>query len=339
MYSPIARASLAAAGLVAAACLIPATSFAQRAPARVANLTLADGRRLEVIGLRSWTPAMIQDSLARYAPGESLQSAGSADALRFQLGFADATMTATADRVVLSVREPQDSSLVHYRRMSLDTTAGRRDWSAVSDMILQRDPAFWAMLSTLGQSSAAGDLQITQAGNSRATTRALTRLRELRGDADYREARSVLTSSPNMFDRSVAVLIVGQHPERDDAWRQLAETARESDGMVKSVASEVLASWALRAPRTVDWTPVSAGINAMLNGTSVGELPNMISVLNRTGVGPANASAFLKNGGDMLVTFLDSRLYAQESRALLVRLRGADLGSSQAAWRAWISTL
>ena len=339
MYDRTVRVYLASLGLAIVACLSPASSLAQRAPSHVANVTLPDGRRVEVIGLRRWTPAMIEDSLARYAPDESLGSTDIADALRSGLHFADATMSATSDRIVIAVREPGDSSLVRYRMLPLDTTAGRSDWNDVSDLIVQRNPAFWAMLGTLGQSAAASDLQIVQAGADMGTTRALTKLRALRSEKDYADARSVLLSSANMFDRSVAVLIVGQHPERDDAWRQLMETSRESDGMVRSVASEVLTAWSLRAPRTIDWSASSAGIHALLNGTSLGELPNVIAVLNRTGVGPSNASAFLKNGGDMLVTYLDSREHAREARALLVRLRGGDLGAGQGAWRAWIETL
>src|SRR4051812_34702076 len=50
-------------------------------------------KRLEILGLKRWTLAMIQDSLARYAPHDSLLSHACAAILRGKLHFADAAVT------------------------------------------------------------------------------------------------------------------------------------------------------------------------------------------------------------------------------------------------------
>ena len=56
-------------------------------------LTLPDGGTVEMLGLRRWTIGMLQDSLAKYAPADSLQSHACAATLRYTLHFADAAST------------------------------------------------------------------------------------------------------------------------------------------------------------------------------------------------------------------------------------------------------
>src|SRR4051812_28278239 len=51
-----------------------------------------DSLRLELIGLKRWTVPMIQDSLRRYAPTDSLMSHACAAILRQKLRFADASV-------------------------------------------------------------------------------------------------------------------------------------------------------------------------------------------------------------------------------------------------------
>src|SRR5690348_16960667 len=80
-----------------------------------------DEVRLELIGLKRWTVPMIQDSLRRYAPNDSLMSHACAAVLREKLRFADASAvyytTTTAGMqakpyVAVTVVEPQDSALI-----------------------------------------------------------------------------------------------------------------------------------------------------------------------------------------------------------------------------------
>ena len=98
--------------------------------------------RLELIGLKRWTLGMIQDPLARYAPGESLASHACAAILRQKLGFADAAAQyyspspgSTKGYWAVPVVEPQDSARVRYRELprdSLPTVRSGRQLSSLS---------------------------------------------------------------------------------------------------------------------------------------------------------------------------------------------------------------
>src|SRR5438132_7589526 len=132
--------------LVAAIALswFPVLGRAQRAE----RIVLPSGGTIEVLGLRQWTIPMIQDSLAKYSPGDSLQSHACAAILRYKLHFADASATEIFSRgdappvVVVAVREPQDSALVRYRAVSRDTTLGRSDWAFANRALASRPDLF-----------------------------------------------------------------------------------------------------------------------------------------------------------------------------------------------------
>jgi hypothetical protein len=46
------------------------------------NVVERGGKTVEVLGLRNWTLRMVEDSLAKYAPQDSLHTHGSGDATR-----------------------------------------------------------------------------------------------------------------------------------------------------------------------------------------------------------------------------------------------------------------
>ena len=129
--------------------------------------------------------------------------------------------------------------------------------------------------------------------------------------------------------------------DRDDTWRTLVETMREVDGVAKGVAASVLQAQVLRTPRHIDWGPVHYGIHAMLDGTSLFETSTLIDVLLKTEVTPADARPFLKGGGELLLDHFASGtpMLSQPAHALLVQLRGEDLGPDVGPWRAWIAAL
>lgn len=314
---------------------------------RPSRLTLPDGGTVEVLGLRRWTLAMLQDSLAKYAPGDSLQSHACAAVLRYKLGFADAAsmsfiMDGAKPRIVVSVREPQDSARVHYRVMGMDTTNGRASWHLVTDAMALRPsvfrPAEEGFLSSRLPASVGG---FRSSADSVEGMAILAFLRARTADRDRQTALDVLAHSPNLYDRATAALILANFGARDGTWWALSETLRESDGMVKGIAADVLNSLSERSPRRVRWGPAAKGIHAMLDGTSLFELPQVIGLLTRTGAGPADARAFLRGGGEMLLGYLESSntYLSGSSHKFLVQLRGADLGADVAPWRAWIDSL
>src|SRR3954471_24095654 len=77
----MSRVFIALIGLITAARLAGAQTVLEKAQ-----------MRLELIGLKRWTIPMIQDSLHRYAPNDSLLSHACAAVLREKLKFADAAV-------------------------------------------------------------------------------------------------------------------------------------------------------------------------------------------------------------------------------------------------------
>lgn len=328
--------------LVLACSLFALPAFAQSP----ALLPLPNGAVVEVIGLRRWTVQMIQDSLARYSPGTTLQSHACAAALRYKLGFADAAAVrhvrnGVVQRVVVTVREPQDSALVRYRPMALDRAAGRTEWQPVSALFLERPRAFHIALRLHTAIPGQMDVDHGTGDDSVAAATALAFLRARTSEDDRKAAREALAASPNFAERIAAALILANFADRDDTYWALLDAMRESDGPVKQIASDVLDAVSTTAPREVDWGPAADGIHAMLNGTSVVTLPRLLRILNRTGVDSAHAKPFLRGGGDMLLAYAASEtdMLSRSARALLVQLRGADPGSSHAEWRAWVEGL
>jgi hypothetical protein len=311
------------------------------------TLRLPNGAAVEVLGLRRWTITMIQDSLGKYSPRDSLQSHACAAVLRYKLKFADASaaLFMTADGkdppfTVVTVREPQDSALVHFRALPFDSVSPDPTWRQVTDALSRGAmPAAMAVRAYLTPSAS---LPPSATAADSADVGALVAfLRSRNTDEDRRKALAMLQSDPNMYDRVAATLVLANFSERDDTWWALVDAMRETDGPVKSFATDVLRSLSLRYPRKIDWRPRSKDLHAMLNGTSLFVIPTLLDVLVRTEIGPDDAGPLLRGGGEIVLEYLRSSkpYYSRPSRALLVKLRGDDLGAAAEPWRAWIATL
>lgn len=110
-----------------------------------------DQMRLELIGLKRGTVPMIQDSLRRDAPQDSLLSHACAAILREKLKFADASVvyypaTISGQQMkpymAVTVVEPQDSALVRYRGPFRHSLPARHAWAPVRAVFEHHDAAF-----------------------------------------------------------------------------------------------------------------------------------------------------------------------------------------------------
>ena len=290
---------------------------------------------------------MIQDSLARYAPKDSLHSHACAATLRYKLHFADASTTYHMPRpgqlrIVVTVREPQDSARVKYRHAPLDTTNGRPEWSEVRDLI-KKSPGVFETASRSFFLGGPGNPppRYQNAADSTTAMRTAAWLRSKHTQSDLDTALHVAAHSANMYDRMIAVLLLANFPEQDAAWYGLVDALLESDGFPKVYASSVLTTLATRSTRLIDWRPREAVLHAILDGTSLFVAPAVMDMLVRTGVGPANSSGLLRDGGSLLLEYVASGtpLLSYRSHELLVKLRGHDLGTSVASWREWMAGL
>ena len=319
------------------------------APIHAQAVLRLPGKTVEVIGLRAWTIPMIQDSLARYAPGTSLDSHACAAVLRYDLGFADAAAIGyqmpgdTAERVLVIVVEPQDSSRVRYRTVPMDTTRPRRAWRATVRSVAERPDVFqtalWRYTAWLRDSISAIPAYATADSiQIRDLWRFLSRQR---GKSERAAALQVLRSDPNYQNRMVAVAILANFTQQDEVLYALVRALLESDGPVKSAADIVLTSFGRVSPRLVDWRPVVPELHAMLNGTGAFQLSSVMRLLVVTGSGPTLATPLLRGGGEMVLAFLAAEHPAPRTGAhdLLVALHGSDLGTGVDVWRDWISSL
>lgn len=319
-------------------------AFAPRV-ATAQSLLLLEDRVVEVVGLRQWSLAMLQDSLA--SRGDSLHTHACAATLRYKLGFADAaatTFVSDGSRYsVVAVVEPQDSARVRHRDLPMDTTF-RAEWSAPVGVIRER-PHLFHIATDEYDPGGASELYAQLRDHLGADTVVVRQIWDFlaaqRGEDDFRLAAATLASDPSLYNRMVAAAILANFAKRDDAWWALVETLRERDGAAKAIAASVLTSRSRAEPRDVDWEPAAPSIHALLNGTGLFELRSTLQWLPRMGAGPRWSRAFLADGGEMVLAYLQAEHPPTRAAAhqFLVAMRGADLGTDVGPWRNWIASL
>jgi hypothetical protein len=319
------------------------------APDRAA-IRRGPGWVLEVLGLRRWTLAMLEDSLAKHAPGTPLASSACAAALRYRLGFADAAVVAyrggpgdSASHVVVMVVEPGDSARVRHRPVSLDTLGAYAPWRRAVAALAAPGGGFDAAVATYPRwRRTPGAPAVALVARDPAAVETWRFLAEHATAADARTARALLGASPDYRTRAVAAAVLANALADDAAVYALVGALRQSDGPARGVASAVLGAVAWGpAGRPVAWGPAGPDVHALLDGTSPFYALRLLPVLVATGAGPADAPAFLRDGGTWLLAALQAEQPAlrAHARALLTALRGADLGPGPAPWRAWVRGL
>ncbi len=332
----------------------------------IARIELDSTRTVEIIGLRQWTPDMVRDSLAKYAPDEGLDSDAAAANLRNLLGFADAATSmhrvvfddADDATITLSVREPGDSARVHYAAQALDTVPSRAEWRGLAEAL--NDTA-GRMLQIVAAAHLDGFSRLVVDSTVRGRTIAhregyafesprdslaampiLSTLGAKKTPADFDAAIGTIESSNSGPDRAIAALILAGFPDRDAAWRTLLKAAvGREQGRDAFIAQHALVAMSQRAPRPVDWSPAVELIHDVLDGTALAALAPLARALAATGASPAQAPAYLANGGEMLTAYVESDNpdIRDPAHALLTKLRGQDLGFEPGPWRDWIKGL
>ncbi|MFI5234872.1 MAG: hypothetical protein ACHQXA_04110 [Gemmatimonadales bacterium] len=329
---------------LAAVLALPAAARAQEA----ANIVHANHRTIEFLGLSRWTVPMIRDSLAKYAPNTKIERDACAAVLRAQLHFADAaqmmyvpTPPDSGLYVVVALVEPQDSSRIHYRTMPTETLGGDPALKELTSFIRTNQGPFQEGLSIYHRDGPPEAIPAYFKEDSAGIIRLWALLTAHRDAASGTAARTTLREDPNMFDRMAAAAILSNFPENDSTWWSLIETTREMDGFARNVSAEVLQSMALRTHRKVDWGPVVPAIHAMLDGTSLFMTGQLMSALDRVGVGPELAGPFLRQGGHAVLMYAASHQPDLRTGALtfLRTISGKDYGSDIDAWKVWIASL
>jgi hypothetical protein len=158
----------------------------------------------------------------------------------------------------------------------------------------------------------------------------------------YESAAEVLRVSQVAADRAAAAKELRNFGARDGAWLALAAALRDPEDRVSMGAAGSLQWMRTHAARKVDWSAAAADLSAVLHGTNLFVYNELVRTLAATGVDPAMAGVLLGSGGArLLLACLAARHDVERTgaHALLVQLRGADLGTDPAQWETWLNTL
>jgi hypothetical protein len=306
--------------------------------------------RLELIGLKRWTLAMIQDSLARYAPGDSLTSHACAAILRQKLGFADAAVQFypagffgnTKGYFSVPVVEPQDSARVRYRAEPRDSAADRAEWLPALAVFRDHNQVFQTAIQR--PSLLLGQTHPDSARPPLAGARPLFEfLRAHRRERDRHEALRTLAQDGNWQNRVIAAVIIAGFADSDSTWWALVDALRDRDGRVSATATQVLTTLSRSAARTVNWAPAVDPLRAVLDGTNLFAHNALLETLAATRVDPSLARLLLRGGGELVIAKLRSEdpIGAKAAQNFLLQVSGGglDFGRDAGAWEAWIRSM
>ena len=155
-------------------------------------------------------------------------------------------------------------------------------------------------------------------------------------------AIEVLSRSKNTANRTSAAKALRNFADREETWRALAAALRDPEDRVAGEATSALQWIRMHAVRSVDWAPVADDLAAILHGSNLFGFNELVRTLKDTSVDPSMAKALLGNGGARILLACLAARHDDErnsAHALLVQLRGTDLGPSPEPWQAWLSTL
>jgi hypothetical protein len=307
------------------------------------------GLLVEILGFRQWTPAMLRDSLAVRARARSLGSRTLATALEEKLGFASAAAWTfrggdSAVHVVVAVIEPQDSVRVRRRAFRADTLRSLAPWSALVELARTRPILLMDAVEPPIYARAVGLLPAVPPAlrpDSTAVRQIWGALEAGRAPEDGATARQLLLASPNPYDRLAAVAILTSFAHDDSAWHALVGALLDPDERVRNLAHRVLLVFAAQVPRRVEWRPAAAELHAVLNGSALFAVRDVLDVLVATGAGPELASPLLRDGGHAVLLFAGaaSPLFRVPSYRFLHTVSGGQDHGGPDGWRAWIAEL
>lgn len=294
---------------------------------------------VEILGLRTWTRQMVEDSVAKYQPGISLADHACAIILRDSVGFADAasmTMSMGGDTswTVLPVVEPALKDRVRFRTYASERRKVRawrdifavleRDREALNDL-QHPEVLFGGADSVSGRAVPASTLELRR------------KIRRHNSARDWALARDALLTDGNPRNRFVAALVLSNFAQRDSTYHLLADGLRNSD-LGAMAAQMVLSAMSRHAPRRVDWRPAEDALAALVGGTNPFMYTYVLDVLVATQVDPALGLKLARWNPVLLMDHLTARnpFSPPPARRFLVHIRGQDL-RDPAAWNAWLT--
>ena len=304
---------------------------------------------VEFIGLERWTVSMIQDTMAVRAPGEPL---GQCAVVLKQVGFVSASVLSRegADgkrRVVVTVVEPHRAARIRMRTLSGDSLPDAPAWADGIAFLKEHNFAFQAAIQDRGiafqqDNATLAELRPWLADHVDEIEAFWRFLDQHRSPVDLEQALHTLATDRNGTNAVIAAAILTNFPQEPRSWQALLDAMRDSRELVAATASQATRGLLGAGERVVDWQLAASSIRALLDGTNVFNLENVLTTLTETRISPNLAPVLLGDGGADLVlarlgaTHVGTRRVAH---AFLVQISGKDYGEDPSAWRAWLHSL
>lgn len=311
------------------------------------------GTRVEILGLERWTRRMLEDSIAHYAPGQTLASAACMATLKQKLKFGDALVAhyqgfsgPNSDARFLSVRvvEPSRTAASMWRKLPADAYPSLLPaYAPVILPVTDDDGGIWPGRLFFGLQFSDSAIRTRILAQEDSTTQAdYARisgfLETHRAESDRQRALRVLDSSSAYGNRMAAALLLSNFPANDSTWYALVRALRDPHESVRSAAGIALD----RLPRRpVNWAPVTTDLRALLGGANLAAMETVMSLLADTKVAPSLTRALLygNDAWTMRLLTAEAPMAPQKAKGLLVALNGGtDLGKQPGPWRAWIAS-
>jgi hypothetical protein len=328
-------------------------------PIHLSQVLVTPRGTVEVIGLNRWTLRMLHDSVAAHTGGESLFSSACQAVIRDKLGFAAAHVSRQrrerepgkwSEELIITVVEPQDSSRVRFRAPATGTFPFRTEWSEAIAPFIRKNGVFihrnfMYALQPYGRillgHRAQVERELAEGRGVAEAARLWTFLAQQQGEEDRQLASTTLEHDGNEQNRIVAAAVLANHSGRDQTWWLLMDAVRDERENVRQTARAVLSLLGQTRPRKVEWAPAIPAIRHVLSGTHVPAFLDILEVLLRTDISPADARAVLWNNGDLVLAHLAARndVARNTARRFLLRASGQDFGGDISRWEEWIRAL
>lgn len=312
--------------LICASALVLAYPSQSRAQADSANdLIQTPSGPIEFVGLRSWEPRKLWDSIYALAPGNGAHACAATLTSHFR--FAGASVVAYPESSggfswVVMVVEAGDTAKLD--RLPLPSTrfpaaAGVRSvYSFLHNhpFVEQIGIGAWPKLERYGRDSAMADVsafdaQLAEVGHEDkavggAADSIWSFLRLHGAPDDLERALRTLREDATDTNRYFAVLTLLRFPQDDRAWYALIDEERSS-ARSATIARSVLDVFQRRYARRIDWAPAVAGLRSLLAGTNLFAFDKTLRMLVSTRVDTAVAFRILRQNTHLIDCCLRAR--------------------------------
>lgn len=306
--------------------------------------------KVEFIGLHHWTPEQVRDTLAALRPDVPLTSGACAAILQLQAGFPEAAVHgySFADGNVekhklITLVEPEESDRVRFAPVPVDSFAPVDRWAEAYAILQGKAQAWTLAIQHRGRNSHPEDWSRLRGIDSTDYLEARAFLENHATEADLALALDILSRDRAGLNRVVAVGILSGFADREETWHALVRAARgfgPLDGG-RNAAALLISGTAREAPGSIDWSPVSDDLAAILSGTNLFAFMPVLGLMAHTGLSPEMTRELLADGAPLVIDHLAawSPMARGSARMFLEEVSGEQHGDDVEAWKNWMASL